>query len=439
MSGLAPLDYLFSLEQHGIKLGLENIRTLCAALGHPEKTFKSIIVAGTNGKGSVAAIIETALRANSLQTGRYTSPHLVRLEERFCVNGEQITHSVFADLIRELSEIINNLQESGQLETPPTFFEVTTAIAFTWFARSDVEVAVLEVGMGGQFDATNVVTPIGAVITEVDLDHQQFLGQTLTKIAFEKSGVIKPGIVVVTAETKPPVLEVFRRVCLERTARLIECPKQVTTDVKIQNHNTELKLTTPQATYGPLKLSLAGRHQVQNACSAVRLLEELNGILPISFPSIKTALTTTSWPGRLQLLQAGPRRHVLLDAAHNPAAASALGSYLSEMYPQKLPLVFAASRDKDVNGIIRVLLPHITKVICVQLKTSRTWSATELNASIAANHSGIATTTSDSPQAALEAAWLEQKIAVAAGSVYLAGEITQLLNPSTNTAKGRPR
>ena len=153
MSGLAPLDYLFSLEQYGIKLGLKNIRTLCAALGHPEKTFKSIIVAGTNGKGSVAAIIETALRADSLQTGRYTSPHLVRLEERFCVNGEQITHSVFADLVRELSEIINNLQESGQLETPPTFFEVTTAIAFTWFARSDVEVAVLEVGMGGQFDA----------------------------------------------------------------------------------------------------------------------------------------------------------------------------------------------------------------------------------------------------------------------------------------------
>ena len=186
MSGSESLDYLFSLEQHGIKLGLENIQKLCAALGHPEKTFKSVIVAGTNGKGSVAAIIETALRANDLQTGRYTSPHLVRLEERFCVNGKQITHSVFSDLILELKEVITNLQESGQLQTPPTFFEVTTAIAFTWFARSGVKVAVLEVGMGGQFDATNVVTPIGAVITEVDLDHQQFLGQTLSKIAFEK-------------------------------------------------------------------------------------------------------------------------------------------------------------------------------------------------------------------------------------------------------------
>ena len=439
MSGSESLDYLFSLEQHGIKLGLENIQKLCAALGHPEKTFKSVIVAGTNGKGSVAAIIETALRANDLQTGRYTSPHLVRLEERFCVNGKQITHSVFSDLILELKEVITNLQESGQLQTPPTFFEVTTAIAFTWFARSGVKVAVLEVGMGGQFDATNVVTPIGAVITEVDLDHQQFLGQTLSKIAFEKLGVIKPGIVVVTAETKPPVLEVFRRVCLERAARLIECPKQVTTDVKIQNNYTKLKLTTPCATYGPLKLSLQGRHQVHNACSAVRLLEELNDILPISFSSIKAGLTTTCWPGRLQLLEAGPRRHVLLDAAHNPAAASALASYLTEMYPQRLPLVFAASRDKDVNGIIRVLLPHITKVICVQLKTTRTWSATELNASISANHPGIVTTTSDSPEAALETAWLEQGITVAAGSVYLAGEITQLLNPSMNTAEGRPR
>jgi dihydrofolate synthase/folylpolyglutamate synthase len=439
MSGLVPLDYLFSLEQHGIKLGLENIRTLCAALGHPEKTFKSIIVAGTNGKGSVAAIIETALRADNVKTGRYTSPHLVRLEERFCVSGKQITHSILSDLARELKEVINNLQQSGQLQAPPTFFEVTTAIAFTWFARSDVEVAVLEVGMGGQFDATNVVTPIGAVITEVNLDHQQFLGQTLSKIAFEKSGVIKPGIVVVTTETKPPVLEVFRRICLERAARLIECQKQVTTDVKIQNHSTELKLTTPRATYGPLKLSLRGRHQVQNACSAVRLLEELNGILPISSTAIKTALTNTCWPGRLQLLQAGPQRHVLLDAAHNPAAASALASYLAEMYPQKLPLVFAASRDKDITGIIRVLIPHITKVICVQLKTTRTWSSTALNASIVANYPSIASTTSDSPQAALEAAWLEQEIAVAAGSVYLAGEITHLLDPSANAVEGRPR
>ena len=251
--------------------------------------------------------------------------------------------------------------------------------------------------------------------------------------------MIKPGIVVVTTETKPPVLEVFRRICLERAARLIECQKQVTTDVKIQNHSTELKLTTPRATYGPLKLSLRGRHQVQNACSAVRLLEELNGILPISSTAIKTALTNTCWPGRLQLLQAGPQRHVLLDAAHNPAAASALASYLAEMYPQKLPLVFAASRDKDITGIIRVLIPHITKVICVQLKTTRTWSSTALNASIVANYPSIASTTSDSPQAALEAAWLEQEIAVAAGSVYLAGEITHLLDPSANAVEGRPR
>ena len=340
MTQASPLDYLFGLEQHGIKLGLDNIRTLCAALGHPERSFPSVIVAGTNGKGSVAAIIDTALRASGLVTGRFTSPHLIQLEERFCINGRPISHDTLSDAAARLQDIIGELQESRRLETPPTFFEATTALAFTLFQRSGVEMAVVEVGMGGQYDATNIVTPIAAVITTVDLDHQQFLGQTLPEIAFEKAGVIKPRILVVTAETKPAALDVVRRVCRERHARLVESPQGVTTMVVLRDGVTELELTTPRTSYGRLRLSLRGRHQVDNACAAVRLLEELDVVPPVPPTAIETGLTTTHWPGRLELLPGTGHRSVLLDAAHNGAAAAALG-----------PLPVRGIPDRPTSGV----------------------------------------------------------------------------------------
>ena len=231
----SSLDYLFSLEQYGIKLGLDNIRTLCEALGHPERRFTSLVVAGTNGKGSVAAMVDRALQSAGYPTGRFTSPHLVRVEERFAVDGRPVTPAVLTREASRLRRIVGQLLSTGRLAAPPTYFEATTAIALSLFCEAGVRVAVLEVGMGGRFDATNVVTPAAAVITSIDLDHQQFLGATLEAIAFEKAGVIKPETLVVCGETKTPAAEVVRRVCREQQARLIEPIGEVTTQVTLSD------------------------------------------------------------------------------------------------------------------------------------------------------------------------------------------------------------
>jgi dihydrofolate synthase/folylpolyglutamate synthase len=431
MTEASPIDYLFDLEQHGIKLGLDNIQTLCAALGYPERSFPSVIVAGTNGKGSVAALVDTGLRASGLTTGRFTSPHLSHLEERFCINGRPISRRTLSDLAAHLQTLIGGLLESGDLETPPTFFEASTALAFTLFQRAHVEMAVIEVGMGGQYDATNIVTPIAAVITTVDLDHQKFLGHTLPEIAFEKAGVIKSGILVVTAETKPAVLDVVRRVCHERHARLVESPQEVTTAVVLRDGIAEVELTTPRKTYGPLRLSLRGRHQVDNACAAVRLLEELAIVPPVSSTAIEIGLTTTHWPGRLELLPVTGHRRVLLDAAHNIAAAAALGRYLAEVYPNGLPLVFAVMHDKDIVGIIRTLAPYVTRVVCTSLQNPRACRARDLAKLVADTYPGVPVAVHDSPRLALETAWSSHNVVCAAGSAYLVGEVTDLLSPHT--------
>ena len=192
-----PLQYLLSLEKFGIKFGLANIRTLCAALGEPQTTFRSILIAGTNGKGSVTAMVDRGLRAAGLRVGRYTSPHLVRLEERFAIDGTPVDTATLEDVIEQVRARIDQLLASGALEAPPTFFEVTTAVAFEIFRRARVEFAVLEVGLGGRLDSTNCVEPIAAAITSIAFDHEQYLGHTLAAIAAEKAGVIRRGIPVV--------------------------------------------------------------------------------------------------------------------------------------------------------------------------------------------------------------------------------------------------
>ena len=441
MTEASPLDYLFSLQQHGIKLGLDNIRILCEALGHPERTFRSVIVAGTNGKGSVTAMIDTALQDAGLTTGRFTSPHLIDLEERFVVNGTRVSQKDLSGLTKLLHETICRLQASGRLEAPPTFFEVTTAIAFEWFRRLDVQVAVLEVGMGGRFDATNVVSPIAAVITSVDLDHQEFLGHTLPEITFEKAGVIQAGGLVVTGETKPDALNVLRQICRNRGARLVETVRDVTTKTVVRHGLSKITLTTPHRTYGPLMLSLRGRHQVENAAVAVRLLEEIAVPEPLSPLAIEAGLIKTRWPGRLELRQVTDKRWVLMDAAHNVAAAAALGRYLVEMYPSGLPLVFAAMRDKDVDGTIRALEGSITGVVCTSLRSPRALRADMLARVVATSCPDVPRVVVNSPRAALETAWQENDVVCAAGSMYLIGELTEILIPyngSTNVPTGMP-
>lgn len=222
-----PLTYLYSLEKLGIKFGLDNIRAICDGLDRPQSSWPSVIIAGTNGKGSVAAMVETGLRAAGLHTGLYTSPHLVRLEERFAIDGEPVGASELSAAAATVQAVVRRLREDGRLATEPTFFEVTTAIGFELFRRAGVGFTVLEVGLGGRFDATNVAEPVAGAITTIDFDHELFLGHTIAAIAGEKAGVVKPGMRVVVGETKAEAVSVIERACLDRGAVMVRAGEGV--------------------------------------------------------------------------------------------------------------------------------------------------------------------------------------------------------------------
>ena len=433
---MGPLDYLFGLERHGIKLGLDNIGALCEALDHPERSFAPILIAGTNGKGSVAAMLDTALRSAGYTTGRYTSPHLSDLRERFVIGGRPIARDMLAWEAQRLRTTIRRLQATRRLESPPTFFEATTAIAFSLFRQAGANVAVLEVGMGGRFDATNVVTPAAVGITTIDRDHQQYLGSSLEAIAFEKAGIIKPGALVVTGETKPEPAAVITRISNEQDARLVAAGDGVDVAVTVDDGRNVVEIATPIRRYGPARMALRGRHQVANAVTAIRLLEELRSIgLPVGASDILDALTETRWPGRLELIECGERGAVLFDAAHNVAAATSLADYLREVYPGGVPLVFAASSDKDGVGMLQALATAVTRVFCPPLETPRATDPTEFVARARVACPDLPIESADSPSAALDTAWLDGGVACAAGSIFLLGELTGALGSGDGGAR----
>jgi dihydrofolate synthase/folylpolyglutamate synthase len=358
-------------------------------------------------------MVETAGRASGLRTARYTSPHLVRIEERFVVDGRPVTEGALRDAAAEVQAAVSGLRVRGTLDTEPTFFEVTTAIAFELFRRAGVQVAVLEVGMGGRFDATNIVTPLAAAITTIDIDHERLLGNTIAQIAFEKAGVIKPGIPDVIASA-----------CEQRGARLVPAWEGVDADVALRDGRTVVELKTRQRSYGTVPLALRGRHQAQNAIVAVRLLEELDARgVAVPGAAILEGLTATAWRGRLDLLDAGGGRRLLLDAAHNPAGARVLGDYLREVYPDGLPLVFAAMRDKDAGGMFEVLLPAVTRLVVTAPRIARAASPDTLAAKARAVRPTLAIDVEPDTDAALERAWAGSTQVAAAGSIFLAGEI----------------
>ena len=426
-----PLAYLFALEQHGIKLGLANIRTLTVALGRPERSFAPILVAGTNGKGSVAAMIERGLRAAGQRTGLYTSPHLVRLAERIAVNGRPVREPTLAAAADGLRGVVERLLASRRLDAPPTFFEATTAMALAHFRTAGVRVAVLEVGMGGRFDATNVVQPVAVAVPSIDLDHQQFLGSTIEEIAFEKAGVIRAGGLVVSGERKRDARTVLRRVSRERGARLVEAGAGTEVRARLEDGRTVVeRLTTPRGRYGPLTLALRGRHQIRNAVVAVRVLEEL-GAAGIAVPAaaVECALTDVRWPGRLDLRDHGPGRRVLLDAAHNVAAAAAFGAYVRETAPAGLPLVFGALRDKDAAGMVQAIGSAATRILCAPAGNHREWPAAELAEVVRRARPEIPVTAAANPHEALAEAWTHGPLAGAAGSLYLVGSLIEGLDP----------
>jgi dihydrofolate synthase/folylpolyglutamate synthase len=427
-------DRLLALEAFGIKLGLDNMRVLMAALGHPDRAYPTVHVAGTNGKGSVSAMVERAIGAAGYRTGLYTSPHLDRLEERVAIDGDPIAAEAFDACAREVFASLDAARADGRLAVMPTFFEVTTAIALALFRTERVDVAVIEVGLGGRFDATNVITPRAAAITSIAFDHERHLGSTLAQIAFEKAGIAKPGVPLVVGVLPEEALNEVERVARDVGAPLVAAAGAVEVLEVVRGR---ARVRPHAATWPPFEavdLSLTGRHQAVNAATAVRLLEVLDSGRGFSIPAgaVVRGLSTARWPARLEWLRLREGR-LLIDAAHNPAGAEALASYLRDEGGGPLPVVLAAMKDKDVDRMVEPLVPMASRFITTAVDTPRAYRPEELAARIAAKGLVVEVTAIAEPRAAITAALAGAGRAVAAGSIYFVGPLRARLIESGAT------
>ncbi len=363
-------DYLDRLQHFGIKLGLENIAALVAAQGDPQDRFLSIHVAGTNGKGSVAAVLASVMKAHGLRAGLYTSPHLARVEERIQVDGRAIPPCRFLERLAELRAAIDGLMAEKRLVYHPTYFEVLTALAFMEFAEREVDIAVIEVGMGGRFDATNVVRPLVSVITTIAKDHEKHLGSTLREIAFEKAGIVKPGVPVVCGARGGAALRVIRGVARERRAPLVEVfGKGRSLEARPGRGGYRFVYRGERGSYSYTP-GLAGRHQGANAAMAIAAAEVLSRVWrPLDKAKVLSAIRETRWEGRLETVSRRPL--VLLDGAHNPEGAEALAGHIRDVVRRRVVLVFAAMEDKDIRAMTRILFPLASAVVLTRVPYER--------------------------------------------------------------------
>jgi len=344
--------YLFGLQKYGIKFGLSKTSNLLEAFGNPHLRQKYIHIAGTNGKGSVAAMIEAILMNSGLKVALYSSPHLVRFTERFRIDGKEIHPGQVADLVRDLKRVVDPTQ-------PPTFFEVTTAMALIYFAREKPDISIMEVGMGGRLDATNVIRPVASAITNISLEHQSFLGPSLTDIAGEKAGIIKPGIDLVTAATQSQVIKVFSETCKRRKAPFWRIGREI----RYRRNGAKLNYYGLGRIERDLELGLVGKHQVRNAALALAVVEllEKRGFT-VSSGHIREGLKETRWPGRMQVVSQKPL--IILDGAHNPDAMRILVNSMRDAFQWKrLILVLGVMGDKDIPKIINRIVPIADYII----------------------------------------------------------------------------
>jgi dihydrofolate synthase/folylpolyglutamate synthase len=446
------------------KFDLAHMRVLLAALDHPERRFPSVLIAGTNGKGSTAATLASILRASGVKTGLYTSPHLVRINERIRVNGLEISDDDFASLQGGVDQVAERLVERGELPWHPSFFEMMTAIAFEYFARERVDLAVLEVGMGGRLDATNVVEPLASVITDISLDHQKFLGNTVGEIAREKVGIIRPGGAVVTLPQQPEANDVIGNTILELGARGVNAVPYVppvspgstqylVASSEKRNLGGDEKLLTakvakedakvakkyiyryPLAVLGKeilVETSLVGRHQLRNVALAVAAVVELNqqGFDGITAYGIERGIRETYWPGRFQVIAARAAwPEMVLDVAHNPAGAWALRSALSERFEDRpLIFVFGAMRDKAIPEMAEILFPLAERVIATRPENPRAASPEEIQQ--AGARTGVEMESVEDVRLAVERARVLASagaVIVITGSIYLVGEVMSII------------
>ncbi|HKD72943.1 MAG TPA: folylpolyglutamate synthase/dihydrofolate synthase family protein [Candidatus Acidoferrum sp.] len=410
------------------KFNLENITVLMERLGRPDRTYPIVHIAGTNGKGSTAAFLESILRAAGFRTGLNTSPHLERINERIRINGEEVSDQIFAKTFTRVQEVIEELLAAGRLQAHPTYFECVTALAFEVFARERVEFAVVEVGLGGRLDATNIVRPQVSVITRIDFDHENYLGHSLEEIAREKAGIVKAGVPVATAPQLPEVREVLRGKARELDATIVDTGEDFDLEREIAEAGCARALARARARGEAVRLApgLPGRFQLENALNAAataRLLQARG--YRITNQNIEQGIRSAEWPGRLERLQAGP--DVYLDGAHNPGAARELAQFLEENFAsRRVYLIFGAMRDKSVDEMTGILFPLASEVILTQPGTPRAVSANQL-ADLAGHHAARYTVIRDAEEAlesALAKARSDDAVFVT-GSLYLVGQLRQ--------------
>ena len=389
-------------------------------MGRPERRYASLLVAGTNGKGSTVALAESILRASGLRTGRYTSPHLRFVEERIHIEGRPIPREELASAVSRVAEAAEGLFEGESDRSAPTYFEAMTAAAFLAFAERGVDVAVLEVGMGGRYDATNIAPADVSVIAPIGFDHERFLGSTLAAIAAEKAAIIKEGRPVVVGRLAPEALEVVRREAEARSAPLILALDGVEIRGEESARGQRVWLETPSRDYGVLDLPLRGKHQLDNLALAVRAVECYSGFLAVE--SVARGVAATEWPGRLQRIEGKPS--LLLDAAHNVMATEALVRYLqSHPHPSRV-LLFGVMKDKRVWEMLEELLPHVSYFVATRPEMSRARDPERL--ARFAKERGVPAEALRSPETALararEVAGPDGEVLVA-GSIFLLGEV----------------
>ena len=430
----AAVRYLLSLGRElaaptqaaAAKFDLENITILADRLGRPDRAYPSAHIAGTNGKGSTAAFLESILRRAGFRTGLNTSPHLEKINERIRVNSEEISDDAFAETFTRIQALNEELLAEGKLRAHPTYFECVTAMAFEYFARARVEFGVFEVGLGGRLDATNILTPVVSIITRVDFDHENFLGHSLAEIAAEKAGILKPSVPLILAEQRPEALEVVRARARELGCTIIETATAFRVEKEwMENGCSRARVTEVESGWSlELAPRLPGKFQIQNslnAAAAARYLQKRG--YRISDGAIAEGISEAIWPGRLEKVQSGP--DVYLDGAHNPSAARELATFLGQnLAGRKIWLVFGALRDKAVDEIAGVLFPHASEVIFTQPRTTRAISVAQL-AEITSHNAAHFTIVPDADGAleyALDRADANDAVIVA-GSLYLVGQL----------------
>jgi len=389
------LEWLYATQLHGIKLGLHNAHRLIEALEIDAARPKFLHVAGTNGKGSVCAMMEAICRAQGLKTGLFTSPHLIRFEERIRINSQFMPKEEIASAFTHMRELVKSWEHH------PTFFELTTALALAWFQREKTDVVVLETGLGGRLDATNVVTPAVSVITAIGLDHQAWLGDSLAQIAVEKAGIIKANVPVA---------------CLAQSAEA-----QTVITERARELSAELKIVETPWNTSPV--GLHGSHQALNAALAV---ESLHGAgIAVSEAAIEEGLKNVQWPGRFQVIG-----NFVLDGAHNPSAAQRLAETWRELFAeQKTTIIFGALGDKDVEGMIAALAPIAERFLLVPTANPRTCTTSELAAFT--TRASVPFEKKSSVQDAMDFASAEGKRTLIAGSLFLVGEALAILESKT--------